>query len=336
MIAFEDIRSVRLETSTYCNAACPLCPRNLFGYPYNAGYTEKHLSLLEVQTMFDKDFVAQLDQVVFEGNFGDPMMNPHVLELAQHFKDCLIEIHTNGSLQPSKTWQQLAGMNSQVHFGIDGLEDTHSIYRQKTDWNKIIRNAETYIHAGGYAVWKMILFDHNRHQVEECQKMSEDLGFSHFALVEQGRTEGPVFDENKQLIRVLGDFKGSTNIDDYINNIESGEILIEDLWDEVNTNISCDTITNQEIYINVEGEVFPCCFMGFNPQRYGKGQWHEPVNKQIANLISTNNALQRPLKECIEWFKSVSPCWNKTSFETGRLIVCDHNCGKKNLGRYVF
>ena len=37
MIFFNDIRDGHLEISTICNAACPFCPRNFWGYPYNGG-----------------------------------------------------------------------------------------------------------------------------------------------------------------------------------------------------------------------------------------------------------------------------------------------------------
>ena len=55
---------------------------------------------------------------------------------------------------------------SEVWFAIDGLEDTHSIYRQGTNWKKIIDNVMTFVDAGGKARWDMLVFQHNEHQVE--------------------------------------------------------------------------------------------------------------------------------------------------------------------------
>jgi hypothetical protein len=136
-----------------------------------------------------------------------------------------------------------------------------------------------------------------------------------------------VFDDSGNLTRVLGDFTGSTELEHYIDVIENGDMFVEDLWDKPKNKVACKTIKDSSIYISSEAEVYPCCFMGFNPRKYGKGRWHQPVNEQINELLEPNNALKRPLQECIEWFNKIPACWNKTTFEDGRLIVCDNACG---------
>jgi MoaA/NifB/PqqE/SkfB family radical SAM enzyme len=326
VIEYNNIKHVELELSSYCNANCPLCPRNLFGYPYNTGYTAKHLTLSDVKQILDSKFISQLDSVTFEGNYGDPVMNPELLDIADYIGKH-IKIHTNASLQTKKFWQSLGQRNVEVHFALDGLEDTHSIYRQNTDYNKVITNARTFIDAGGFAIWKMILFDHNKHQVEDCERLSKEIGFKKFSIWDHGRNAGPVFDDQGNLVRVLGDFTGSTELEHYIDIIDNGDMFIEDIWDKPKDKVSCQTINKKSIYISSEGEVYPCCFMGFNPRKYGKGRWHQPVNTQIQNLLQPNNALERPLQECIEWFNNIPACWNKKTYEDGRLIVCDSACG---------
>ena len=326
MIEYNDIKHVELELSSYCNANCPLCPRSLFGYPYKTGYTAKHLTLEEVKKILEVDFINQLTLVTFEGNYGDPLINPELLDIIDYINKP-IKIHTNASMQSKKFWKSLASKNVTVLFALDGLTDTHSIYRQNTNFEKIILNAKTFINNGGNAIWKMIKFDHNQHQVESCRQLSIELGFNDFELWDNARDVGPVFDEQGNLVRVLGNFTGSTELQHYIDVIENGDMFIEDIWDTHKNNISCQTINNKSIYISSEGEVYPCCFMGFNPRKYGKGRWHQPVNAQIQSLLQPNNALERPLKECIEWFNSIPACWNKSTFEDGRLIVCDASCG---------
>ena len=326
MIRYQDIKHVELELSSYCNANCPLCPRNLFGYTYNTGYTAKHLTLAEVKQALGPEFISQLDRVTFEGNYGDPLMNPELLDIVDYINKP-IELFTNASMQSKTFWQKLAKTTTTVYFALDGLSDTHSIYRQKTDYNKIIANATAFIDAGGEAIWKMIKFDHNKHQIDDCEKLSKQYGFKKYLLVDHGRNSGPVFDDQGNLVRVLGDFTGSTELEHYIDIIDNGDISIQDIWDKPKDKVSCRTINNQSIYISSEGAVYPCCYMGFNPRKYGKGRWHQPVNAQIVELLEPNNVLERPLQECIEWFNKIPACWNKKTYEDGRLIVCDSACG---------
>ena len=53
-----------------------------------------------------------------------------------------------------------------VVFCLDGLEDTHEIYRRKTNFNKIISNMKAFIDAGGYAGVITTAFDHN---IDSCK-----------------------------------------------------------------------------------------------------------------------------------------------------------------------
>ena len=50
----------------------------------------------------------------------------------------------------------------------------------------------------------MILFDHNRDDVEQCKKLSQDLGFKQFRLIDHGRNAFPVFDQQKNYLYSVG------------------------------------------------------------------------------------------------------------------------------------
>ena len=327
MLNYDDIKMVELEISSHCNAQCPLCPRNLFGHPFNAGCPVRHLSLADVKTIINADFIKQIDSFVFEGNFGDPLMNPELIKIVEYLNKP-VTIITNGSLQTDSFWIKLATLPVTVVFGIDGLKGIHEIYRRGTDFDRIIKNATTFIDAGGRAEWKMIEFDHNRHQILECEQLSKQLGFYLFDLVNHGRNSGPVFNKDGDLETVIGNFTGSVKLSHYKDIINNGDMFIEDIDDKPKNSVKCKSVESSSIYITSEGEVYPCCFMGFSPRTYGKGRWHQPVNKQIVDLLTDNNALKKPLKQCIDWFNNIPGCWSKTSYEDGRLIVCDSACGK--------
>ena len=116
------MKTLHVEASTYCNACCPLCPRSLYGYKVEGVYPEVHLQLDKFQ-----ECLAQFPErefVYFNGNLGDPMMNPHILQLTA-MTGCRTSVTTNGGIGSRNTWEQLARSGVEVIFSIDGLEDTN-------------------------------------------------------------------------------------------------------------------------------------------------------------------------------------------------------------------
>ena len=333
MISYDQIREVHLEISSLCNARCPLCPRNFRGYPYNDGYVEANLTLDNAKHIFTSTFLKQLNRININGNFGDAVMNPETPDIIEYFrsqnKNLIINISTNASARDKSFWQRLAQAKVNVLFCLDGLEDTHHLYRQNTNWKTIIKNAKIFISAGGIAVWKMIHFDHNQHQIDDCKKLAKQLGFTDFELVDHGRDSGPVYDKQGNLLHILGNYQGETRFEILFHKKKTDMVLLEDIAPHLiqYPKITCYTKQARSIYISSIGDVYPCCYMGFNPKTYGKGEYHEAVNAQIAPLIFKNNALEYSLDECIQWFSHVEKSWAKDTFEDGRLVCCNDNCG---------
>ena len=210
MFAYDEILNVHLEISSRCNAACPDCPRNMRGADAEdlGDFVVHDMTLDEVKSIFTVDFLKQLQLININGNFGDFVTCRDALKIVQYFvesnKNIRIDISTNASGQP-KIWPVLGAIeNVQVHFRIDGLADTHSLYRQYTDFDLIMDNAQKFITAGGDAVWTMIKFDHNQHQIAECEALSKQLGFSRFELIDAGRNNTVVFDRDGNYLRSIG------------------------------------------------------------------------------------------------------------------------------------
>lgn len=333
MINFNEIRDVHLEISTLCNASCPLCPRNFRGYPHNDGYPETTLSLIDAQHIFTPQFLQQLTSIRINGNYGDIVMNPEGADIVEYFRFhnpvLAINISTNGSARDKKFWQRLAKANATVLFALDGLDDTHHLYRQNTNWATIIKNAKTFIAAGGQAVWKMIQFDHNIHQIAECKQLANTLGFTKFIVVAQGRDTGPVYNKSGQLTHIIGDYTGETVFKKLYFRKRTDDVLLEDITPSriPKSCITCQTVALKSIYISATGDVSPCCFTGFYPATYGRGEYHQALNNQLIPLIQMNNAIAYPLTQCLEWFTKVEDAWKLSNYEAGRLVVCDDNCG---------
>jgi MoaA/NifB/PqqE/SkfB family radical SAM enzyme len=130
--------------------------------------------------------IQKLDKMFMCGVYGDPAAGKHSMDIYQHFRNInptiTLGMNTSGSLQ-SPLWFSKLGkafnlLYDYVVFSIDGLEDTNHIYRKNSNWNKIIENAQAFIDAGGSAHWDMLVYKHNQHQVDQCEQLAKDMGFT--------------------------------------------------------------------------------------------------------------------------------------------------------------
>ena len=240
-------------------------------------------------------------------------------------------ISTNGGARNKKFWQDLARLNVQVYFCIDGLEDTHHLYRQNTLYSTVMQNACAFIDAGGRAVWRMIEFDHNKHQQKQAQQLSKELGFIRLDITRGNRINSPVFDKDGKLTHTIGDtLKEFGEIDfEKMRDVRiNGEVLLEDIiGNEVPALIECEVEKKKSIYVASTGDVYPCCYLGFEPKTFGQGQWHQAINQQFKHMIQKNNALEHSLAQCIEWFAEIQRTWDIPTFGQGRLVMCNRQCG---------
>jgi len=328
MINYKDIRSVHLEISTRCNAACPECPRNFHGVDIIDNYPVCDMSLSQAEKIFTPDFLQQLDNILINGNYGDFITAKDGLAIVEYFREqnpkLRIEISTNASGRPN-WWERLAELGVIVDFRIDGLADTHHLYRQYTDWHLIMSNAKKFIASGGYAIWAWIPFDHNQHQRELARTLSKDLGFKEFWVQDAGRNIGPVFNRDRKLTHVLGDYNDVTDFDElyekhiYYTNLP--ELTLE--AEHPNYKIDCYSKRNGEIYVTANGEVYPCCWLGFYPKQNNAN----PSNHQIRKLIQENDANNIPVEQAIGWFNKVEDTWKLDSVKSGKIYTCNETCG---------
>ncbi len=212
-----------------------------------------------------------------------------------------------------------------IGFALDGLADTHHLYRQDTDWQKIIDNAKAYIAAGGTAVWRFVPFDHNRHQEQACKDMSRVLGFKRFENIHDGRDAGPVYKRTGEFSHWLGPAESSAPpikdmLQSHVTWFQADTIDVPK--DTANIKYNCQHKRAQEIYIAADGTVYPCCYLGFYP-----GQMTHPGNEQLLPLVKENNALEYGLEHSMAWFDAVEATWAKSSIREGRLYQCVNSCG---------
>ena len=249
---------VQVEATTKCNAWCPGCGRNKGGYGLADDLVVEDLD----PTVFE-DWLKQmtsLDVIDFCGTYGDAIAASNIVKLttiAKNYSHKLI-IRTNGSLRNTQWWERyaelLAEHTHEVWFCLDGLADTHAIYRQATDFDTIIANATAFIGKGGNAVWQFIPWAHNEHQIKDCIQLSQRLGFSRFEFIRDVRKD---FESRDYRTGQIVEIKPWSR-DMVMNRYES-----------IKTHVpvqNCRHLTQPSVYLNANGKLSTCCF--FNMHRF--------------------------------------------------------------------
>lgn len=182
----DTVRVLHLESTDVCQAACPLCARETeIDFDKN---THNYLTVDLIKDLIKEQTISQLDKMFMCGNYGDPAANRQSTDIFSYFRkvnnNIVLGMNTNGGLQSTDWWIELANILNQSHdyvvFSIDGLEDTNHIYRRNVNWNRVIKNAEAFIRAGGSAHWDMLVYAHNEHQVDDCEQLAREMGFTWF------------------------------------------------------------------------------------------------------------------------------------------------------------
>ena len=286
---YNTIKWLHVEPSTRCNAWCSSCGRNKSGFGLE-DFVLEDLDPDRLKEVLNK--LPNLTTVQLCGNLGDPCASKLIGQQLKIIKerDLDLQIHTNGSLRSKDWWRSLAktfGKKITVWFAIDGLEDTHIIYRQATNWKKIIENAKVFIDAGGYAIWQFIPFAHNEHQIKECMQLSQKLGFAEFSFQKNARYPSKAYNyksgepiDIRPWSKHNEQWKRKGNILDK----KTGETVASKIVEKKD----CMHLALSSLFLSASGVLAPCCYFAQTPFKDGK----------IERSIDTQKYLRTCLTNC--------------------------------------
>ena len=240
----DTVKEIHIEPTSLCNANCPMCARNVYGDKLNPYITLKSLPLQWFKDNIKPKEIKNLQKVFFCGNVGDPASAPDLLFIIDYFKqsnpDLVVGLNSNGGLKTAQWWnrlgQLLEGKLDYCVFSIDGLEDTNHMYRANVRWMKVMENVTAFISTGASAHWDMLIFEHNKHQVDEARQLADQLGFTWFRTKETDRW------------------------DTYTKNM--GFLPATDYQPpSYGRKITCEKDRDSSVFLDYTGKYWPCCHM---------------------------------------------------------------------------
>lgn len=227
-----------------------------------------------------------LSQSVDEDPLGDPQFeDPHW-----------------GHHQKNSLYGKNVDRRRYVVFSIDGMEDTNHIYRRNVNWKKLISNVKAYTSTSAESVWDFLIFKHNEHQIEDVKNFAKEIGITTFIPkrpfgFDTGNSDQymdmNVYDaEGRYLYKIEPANNLDWRLNKSTNKMKTGTDSIslpqkkkttqEDSKKKWEARIELESKRNKfpkefkdssvhckschphgkEIYIDCNGNVFPCCFVG--------------------------------------------------------------------------
>jgi len=284
--------SIILEISTYCNAKCPQCSRiDPNGLGVNNKFTPNlNMTLSEFKHYFPPEVLSRLFNIHFSGTFGDPLMNPDILEIIKYIIStddrCWVSINTNGSLRNEDFWWDLGSIGRRrlkVIFDIDGInQEMHEKYRRGTSLKKILKNMDVLKYTPAKIHTFTVLFKHNQDFKDEIETLCRSHGSTECEMLQSNRfTDSPIFTfinekgETETLEQVSDKTLLSVDINRNYRRVRDYRFKedhkkIKDFIRKKENNIkqipeiNCVFLMSKQLHIDVSGIVYPCCYWEFS------------------------------------------------------------------------
>jgi radical SAM protein with 4Fe4S-binding SPASM domain len=323
----ETIKILEIELTTFCNANCGACDRNINGGAINEKMLLHHMSMQTWKNIINEKNLLNISTLTFDGNFGDASMHPDIIQMLDYLsnvkKDLLIKVSSNGGARNTKFWHNLAIVlqkfkSHEMQFAIDGLEDTNHIYRRNVNWTRLIENIKAFNNAGGISTWRAIIFEHNKHQIDQMSNLARQLRFYKFKTY-RNRTTPIQLNQYKNLPSgiltspAILDFENNYKRIEHFKNIKIPYEKSISFGD-----YSCPFAEEQTVVVEPDGKVWPCCFIQGNTVTNHK--------KFPYNEWSVNNLNEYSLKEILEHTRNkLYPAWKDLSYD-----ICNKCLHKTN------
>lgn len=292
------------EVSSVCALSCPRCPR----IEAPEDLLNRQLTLEFFQDRIGSHCVKNMRKITLCGNDGDPIYCRELLSILQWIKQQNPEINiamvTNGSHRRTIWWQELASIldhHDEITWSIDGWDqDSNQQYRRGCDWSSLEHGFCAFAAANDqtYRVWAAIAFAFNEDRLLHMQDLARHWGMDLWQL-----TKSTKFHSHYPMIYAPGDtlqpradlvaqgHRFQREVLSLTAKPRPGQHLQEIFWQRAQdlrkytTNSALCMIGNKGVFVNSQGEFYPCCWTA---NRYPHNQgWQQRAQQQF-NLWHRN------------------------------------------------
>ncbi len=281
--------TLMVEPTNVCNLKCPLCPTGAGLIKRAKGF----MKLDDFKKIIDEagDYIIHLRM----WNWGEPLLNKDIFEMISYAKKkkIFVNLSTNSNFLTEEMTNKL--INSELDeliISLDGAsEETYKQYRKKGNFNEIIDSIQFLVKEKKrlnkktpHIKLQFIIMKHNEHEINKIKFLAKKI-----------RVDELVF----KTVGIM-DYFSDEDIKKYLptkKKYSRYEIKKEAVKSKVEVENRCDFIW-EEIVINWEGSVVPCCF-------------------DMNNFFVFGNAFKSPIKEI----------WNNQKYTNFRKMILNHKRG---------
>lgn len=250
-------RKLRIETSSQCQLACPLCSTTV----PQQDWRRDHRQVIGWGNLGVENFKRLLDgagrvREIEISNWGEVFLNrelPAILEYA-HQRGVTLTASNGVNLNTASD----AVLEALVRFGfrqlvvsIDGASDeTYKIYRRNGALHRVLAHIDRINHfkalyrsAVPRLTWRFIVFGHNEHEIDLARAMATARGMAFEPLQNLDNSYSPI--NNLEAVKRKTGIDGSRNVDTLLGDAANAFDYCSQLWDAPQ--------------INWDGALLGCC-----------------------------------------------------------------------------
>jgi MoaA/NifB/PqqE/SkfB family radical SAM enzyme len=348
-----------LEPSSKCSLKCPRCPRQEHPEISSMG---KEISLDLFKRVFNPEILNNIQRFTMCGDVGDPIYAKDYLKILEYIKNNNEKIQiftiTNGSYKTSEWWKDFARVSNKhdtINFSVDGYDqESNNLYRVNSNWDSIMNGMNICTKESDIFVnWAMIVFKFNQDHIDYIESLARKQNCDALQITYStkfGSKYGEAYGGDKDYLEPDAKYISKTHrYERYTKKLSSRiPIRLEYIktnykkFNEISKKFDGEIIPmcligNRGLYLNAEGNIFPCSWTSFPYKSLTHNEktieWEDSFFVKYKNELNLkgNRTLEEVLNDDV-WQKLFDSFKNNNKNWVECQQKCNRNLVNKNYG----